>query len=311
MIKSNIQKIQRGNIHSLVAIQVAFRLTTTIFSVPFVLMKCIFCKSDASNSKSIEHIVPESLGNIEVTLDKGIVCDKCNNYFSRKVERPVLELEYFINLRSRHAIESKKGKVARGIAFIPKAKNPVKISFSRSRTHKVYVDIETMKLIMKGEVNSLMVPIDEKFPRQNIFVSRFLAKIALEILALMLIGNNRKHQNEFADGDWLEPVRNYARYNPKNENWPYSVRKIYAENEKFYRNDGSHVGMLFECDFLYTSDLELYFVIAIKGVEYVINMGGDSIEGYEEWLIANNHESPLYRYHGNARHGYIPEFMKA
>ncbi|MBT3070018.1 HNH endonuclease [Rhodomicrobium sp. Az07] len=31
-------------------------------------------------------LVPESLGNRQHVLPKGIVCDGCNNYFSRKVE---------------------------------------------------------------------------------------------------------------------------------------------------------------------------------------------------------------------------------
>jgi hypothetical protein len=54
-------------------------------------MRCIFCKNDSSNSKSVEHIIPESLGNTTRTLPKGVVCDTCNNYFARKVEKPFLE----------------------------------------------------------------------------------------------------------------------------------------------------------------------------------------------------------------------------
>lgn len=38
---------------------------------------CIFCNQDSTESKSIEHIIPESLGKDELILDKGIVCDKC------------------------------------------------------------------------------------------------------------------------------------------------------------------------------------------------------------------------------------------
>ena len=50
-------------------------------------MRCIFCKQDSSNSKNVEHIIPESLGSTKHILGKGIVCDKCNNYFSREVEK--------------------------------------------------------------------------------------------------------------------------------------------------------------------------------------------------------------------------------
>jgi len=72
-------------------------------------MRCIFCKKDSSKSKSCEHIIPESLGNVEHTLPPGIVCDKCNNYFSLKIEKKMLEQPYFTSLRFRQRIESKKG----------------------------------------------------------------------------------------------------------------------------------------------------------------------------------------------------------
>ena len=49
--------------------------------------KCIFCHKDVSISKSVEHIIPESLGNKSHVLPKGYVCDECNNYFARKVEK--------------------------------------------------------------------------------------------------------------------------------------------------------------------------------------------------------------------------------
>src|ERR1035437_2287572 len=74
-------------------------------------MKCIFCRSISSDSKSIEHIIPESLGNKTHTLPKGVVCDKCNNYFANKIEKKVLELAYFKSLRGRNVIETKKGKI--------------------------------------------------------------------------------------------------------------------------------------------------------------------------------------------------------
>jgi hypothetical protein len=51
-------------------------------------MRCPFFKSDSTASRSIEHIIPESLGNMTQILPPGVVCDGCNNYFSRKVEGP-------------------------------------------------------------------------------------------------------------------------------------------------------------------------------------------------------------------------------
>lgn len=67
-------------------------------------MRCIFCKVNSSNSKTVEHIIPESLGNTEHILRPGIVCDKCNNYFAREVEKPLLDTQYFIQARFHNMI---------------------------------------------------------------------------------------------------------------------------------------------------------------------------------------------------------------
>lgn len=74
-------------------------------------MRCIFCKQISNESVSIEHILPESLGNIEAILPPSFVCDKCNNYFSREVEGPVLSSGIFRLLRNDKQIPSKKDKI--------------------------------------------------------------------------------------------------------------------------------------------------------------------------------------------------------
>ncbi|QAS81262.1 hypothetical protein CO657_22920 (plasmid) [Rhizobium acidisoli] len=53
---------------------------------------CIFCRKSHVAFRSVEHIIPESLGNLSGRhlLPKGIVCDPCNNYFSHSVEAPIL-----------------------------------------------------------------------------------------------------------------------------------------------------------------------------------------------------------------------------
>ena len=45
---------------------------------------------------------------------------------------------------------------------------------------------------------------------------------------------------------------------------------------------------------LFTELGEVYFVIAMHGIEYAINLGGPFIDRYEFWLEKNKHESPLY-----------------
>ena len=67
-------------------------------------MNCLFCKQNTDNSKSVEHIIPESLGNKEHILPRGLVCDNCNQYFAIKIEKPLLEQPYFRNIRHRAGI---------------------------------------------------------------------------------------------------------------------------------------------------------------------------------------------------------------
>ena len=52
--------------------------------------------------------------------------------------------------------------------------------------------------------------------------------------------------------------------------------------------------VLHEWIFLYTEGYELYFVLALFGIEYAINMGGPYIDGYKQWLTEKSGNSPLY-----------------
>jgi hypothetical protein len=72
-------------------------------------MRCIFCRNNSNCSRSIEHIVPASLGNRRHVLPAGVVCDGCNNYFAR--EKPFLESPSIRSLRFHQALESRKGRV--------------------------------------------------------------------------------------------------------------------------------------------------------------------------------------------------------
>ena len=40
---------------------------------------CLFCRRSDGGFRSREHVFPEALGNYEFILERGIVCDRCNN----------------------------------------------------------------------------------------------------------------------------------------------------------------------------------------------------------------------------------------
>ena len=119
-------------------------------------MRCIFCKRESSDSKSVEHIIPESLGNKEHILGNGIVCTKCNQYFSLKIEKPVLEKPYFVSVRHRNLIESKKNRIPIERAFIGDDPN-IFIGINDGK-HSVFIEnSKTIDKIIKGQVNQMFL----------------------------------------------------------------------------------------------------------------------------------------------------------
>ncbi len=65
---------------------------------------CIIC-NQAGREPSIEHIIPQSIGNVHYILHKGIVCKHCNNKIAR-IESAVLNNRYFLEKRKPHLLET-------------------------------------------------------------------------------------------------------------------------------------------------------------------------------------------------------------
>ena len=72
---------------------------------------CLFCNTTSGPFERVEHIVPESLGNVDDVLPSGAVCDRCNQYFGSKVESPVLARTIVGVLRAAHGVPTKKGRM--------------------------------------------------------------------------------------------------------------------------------------------------------------------------------------------------------
>lgn len=258
-------------------------------------MKCIFCKQSSESSKSVEHIIPESLGNTEHILSRGIVCDKCNNYFALKIEKKLLGLPYFISLRYRNDIKNKKGRVPPIKGILIDAE-PTILDFYRDNGENTIhaEDKKYIEILKKRNEFSVLIPIISNPPEKEILISKFLGKVGIEALAK--IGERVDGGlDEIINKLELDPIRNYVRYGTGIKYWDYYCRPLYQEDNIFLddsTNDKFQV--LHEYKLLYTNDFQLLIVVAIMGFEYCLDLGNPTIESYENWLKDNNNISPLY-----------------
>lgn len=258
-------------------------------------MRCIFCKQDSSTSRTIEHIIPESLGNKDHILPAGVVCDRCNNYFALKIEQPLLESDYFRHARFRRNVSSKKGRISTIQAMYLPGMMLVEMMKDKEGT-SIYASKETessefVRNLLTHNTGRLIIP-EPNLPDEQL-ISRFLGKVAIEVLAFRLSGSP-KGLHEVINKPELDKLRYYVRFGDPRMRWPFYRRRIYPEDKVFYEEGYGQYDVPHEFDLLYTESLELYLVLAIFGVEYSLNMGGPEIDGYVEWLKQHEFNSPLY-----------------
>lgn len=282
-----------------------------------IFVRCLFCKQDSSTSRSVEHIIPESLGNTTYILPKGIVCDKCNNYFARKVEQPFLESADILALRFREAIPSKKGIVPclDGISCngIPvKVHNPFPGMplFTGKKEDIIAIDVKTSGIASILKCRKIITPAftDDIIPRNTTIISRFMAKIALESLAERF-RNMDGGLDYLINGSGYDPIRNHARFgNPRH--WPCNIRRIYAADKVWQDDIQSPYQVVHESDFLFIPvdessellpgnpvEVYPYFIFVMFGLEltiYMIDPDTEGLDPYMRWLKKHGDVSLLY-----------------
>ena len=157
--------------------------------------------------------------------------------------------------------------------------------------------------IEAGERGSLILPAST-VPHSSAELSRFMAMLGLECLAhgcLNLDDANR----EIVDHTGLNELRWYARYGKKGFIWPVHIRKLYESSSTFTDKEVGEYEVLHEWNILIVPApggtplegqvlAECYLVVAIFGVEFVINLCGPELDGYKKWLSDNNYKSYLY-----------------
>jgi len=117
--------------------------------------------------------------------------------------------------------------------------------------------------------------------------------MALEMLWLRL-STDPASIKMLIDSEHHDRIRFWARRGDNFDRWPFHQRRIYPEETLMrHPSTGSWVQVGFACDLFLTKRPETFFAFCLFGVEYVINVGGPLIKGYEQWLAENNFQSPL------------------
>lgn len=147
--------------------------------------------------------------------------------------------------------------------------------------------VRTLMDISKGRfLVPYSMPVDERL------LARFIAKMGAEAYVAEALGGGLS-VDQLIGAQELKNIRRFVRQGDMPRSWPLNRRRIYQEDKVF--SEGDYVyQILHEYSLLITDENEIYAIICIFGEEFVINLGGPSIDGYRRWLSANGNRSPLY-----------------
>lgn len=257
-------------------------------------MRCLFCKSDSRNSRSSEHIIPESMGNTTQILPPGLVCDSCNAYFAKEVEKPFLSLEEISNCRAAQFVPNKRGRVPPQAVRISPTNEPAIFRRHRDGILKSHIEMSpgAFEQLLTQQHGTISFQLDPIGLPSGAIVARFLGKCALETLAQRVF-QTMKSIDCLIEDAVLDPIRNLARRGMTTP-WETNIRRIYPSNAKWQSAHGEPQQVIHESDFLESDAGEAYYVLAYFGLEMAINLLNPKILGYKIWLKEHLNESPLH-----------------
>lgn len=187
------------------------------FDVQSKSKRCLFCLGDGPFN-TIEHIIPESLGNDDLFI-KGLVCDGCQRYLGTNIEKLVLEKTPFAFWRVFQGIKTKKRKLP-SVDLTPPAKGilPARhhfgqydIGFTAHDDLTVSIDVNT------PQAGNMLLANNSYFlvltPWHINIIGRFLGKMGLELLAIS--------DPDKAFSEKFDPLRRYVREGVTSWVWPF------------------------------------------------------------------------------------------
>ncbi len=137
-------------------------------------MNCIFCDEPISKS-SIEHIVPESLGNIWYVLPSGVVCDTCNGNFSKFEEKAIFKTQLGF-VRTKNGIRTKKDKPSSFQIGNIKGEG----TENSEKNVLTFFGLEEKDIVGSDPINKTFKILVPDFYKSEMATSKMLLKIAFE-----------------------------------------------------------------------------------------------------------------------------------
>ena len=172
--------------------------------------RCIFCLCETDNFSRVEHIIPESMGGDEIA-PPGLVCDSCNQYFGKEVERLALASPVLAFERSWLCIPTKKRKYSsyQGFQF--------EVSGQPSGGPDVAFPPEKLKYTLEHGRGQMIVLIKDLGA-----ITHLLLKMGLEFLAI----------SEQADvySSAFDRARKAARAPDPGMRWPLAYGSLRAKD---------------------------------------------------------------------------------
>src|SRR5208283_1073489 len=184
------------------------------------MTSCLFC-TGTGPFNTVEHIIPESLGNDDLTL-AGEVCDSCQAYFGKEVEQFVLVKSPLAFWRTRLRISTKKGRLPSvDLSNPPRPKGWLPtthphhdnlIGFTAHEDGSSSVEIGDPRIvrdILEGRRRSFTFVATPKLLHM---LARFLLKVGVELLASEDRSEARTSQ--------YDDARRHARFGTGDPLWP-------------------------------------------------------------------------------------------
>jgi hypothetical protein len=145
-----------------------------MFDVP-TSPRCIFCLKGHGPFTSIEHVLPEGLGNTELILPPGVVCDPCNHGPLSTVEQTFLDFTPIALIRVTRGVPTKTGAPA-----------TVKLGNATVRhtgPNDVGIWVDNPKSVTKTPMGFKAHLLGRSgTPRYVAAITRFFFKVALELM---------------------------------------------------------------------------------------------------------------------------------